>query len=267
MSVEHRLLERIPTPSQDLFYRNYFLHRRPVIIVGAVDGWSDEYRSFDGLARRCGQITLDVDRMGRDAFVFERERRTASVSVRFRDFVNGDDLETSYAQCRADPVTACLDLQSTFLSFAPTSRLGRIETLWIGGGAGYGLHQDIGTDQFLCQLRGRKQVLLVPDTLHNVHALRLEPLRTGRFYRSTLPFDEAPDSLKARDVQYYGATLGPGDVLYIPCAWFHALEPLEPCISIGHRHIFANRFAASAVASVARHIIGSVWRRYTEHHG
>lgn len=261
--LQPRTLERIRDPDPAAFSERYLRPRQPVIIAGALDAWPAQYRSLAGLASRCGDLAVEVDEMGGDAFVFDSRRRTVTTRMRLEDFVAGGRLATGYVQCRGDQVTRLLDVSSTTLSFAPRT-LRRIETIWIGGGAGYGLHHDIGTDQFLCQLVGRKRVLLIADCLRNTAVLRLEPLHSGRFYRSTVAgalTDREAEPPALVGLERFVDTLAPGEVLYIPCAWFHELRPLEPGISIGHRHFLATRFAASVVASLARHVVSSTMAR------
>jgi len=258
---EIRPLERVRVRDAEEFHSLYVRPRRPVIVVGALDEWPEHLRSFAGLAQRCGEATVEVDLTGGHAFVFDRARRTRSSRARLADFVQGDEVASGYVQCRADEVTRRLDLAATRLPFAPRGSIARIESIWIGGGGGYGLHQDIGTDQLLCQLVGRKRVIMIEDSLGNVRALRLEPLRTGRFYRSRIT-----DAL-SHDPSQTGAlagvprlidTLAPGEVLYIPCAWFHELRPLGPGVSVGHRHILPGRYVGSYLGSIARHVAASM---------
>lgn len=185
--------------------------------------------------------------------------------MRLADFIEGGKMSNGYVQSRADRLTQRLGLNALDLPFARLASLRRIDSIWIGGGGGYGLHHDIGTDQFLCQLAGRKRVLAIADRLRNIAALQLEPLFSGRFYRSGIAAalsdrELGPPALAS--LERYVDTLAPGEVLYLPCAWFHQLRPCEPGISVGRRDIRIDRFVGSVIGSLTRHVAASVASRF-----
>lgn len=259
-----RTLERIVAPGPAAFRRHYIQPRRPVIVTGALEAWPRAIRSFRMLARHGGDVTVEVDWMHEAPFVFDRARRTPATTMRLASFIEGGRISLGYVQARSDALTERLRLSATRLPFAPASFLRRIESLWVGGGAGYGLHHDIGSDQLVCQLAGSKQILLLPDDLRTSATLRLEPLRSGRFYRSTIddPWrDPVAEASRLAGCERYVDTLAPGEVLYIPCAWFHDLRPLEPCITVGHRYyLSAIRCTGGALGSLTRHVLSPASR-------
>lgn len=78
----------------------------------------------------------------------------------------------------------------------------------------------------LIQVRGSKKVQLYPpsDVLH----LQFLPGSSS----SKIPniFAENPENLK--NTHSHQVTLFPGDILYIPAFWLHAVQSLEPSISV-----------------------------------
>ncbi len=123
--------------------------------------------------------------------------------------------------------------------------------LWVGP-RGYrtGLHADNG-HLMLCQFHGRKRfVLFAPD-----HTAKLYPeipdqqylaaheigveAQELRFMRQSVRWAQcdplSPDYARfpaLRDAIPYECVVGPGDMLYIPMFWWHAVEALDAAISV-----------------------------------
>lgn len=88
-----------------------------------------------------------------------------------------------------------------------------------------------------CQIRGQKKLILYPPT--DVQYLELPPGASS----STLDiFDHIKDG-KIAHVPYispHEATLGPGDILFIPPLWLHAAPPPLDGVSIAVNVFFRN---------------------------
>lgn len=99
---------------------------------------------------------------------------------------------------------------------------------WIGTGSHYGyLHVD-GSDNFFCVLAGQKTFLLCPfDVLPDIY---IGPLEGGAYKSPASMVDPLrPDLTKfprfARALEKsVTVTLNAGDVLYLPCGWWHCVE-------------------------------------------
>lgn len=123
--------------------------------------------------------------------------------------------------------------------------------LWVSSpGTVSPLHYD-ETDSYLCQVVGRKRLLLWPaSSLEDLQPYpRDHPL--ARRLRVDVTADESPrehletlsDEERERLCAPFAVTLEPGDVLYFPANWAHhteALLPLpgetvEPSFSLGFR--------------------------------
>jgi ribosomal protein L16 Arg81 hydroxylase len=100
---------------------------------------------------------------------------------------------------------------------------------WIGpAGSFTPLHHDL-TNNFLCQLVGRKHVKLVP------------PSETPKLYNDRHVFSAVGD-LDAADLasrfplaasaRFYDLVLQPGEILFIPVGWWHQVRALDFSVSM-----------------------------------
>ena len=110
------------------------------------------------------------------------------------------------------------------------------QNIWYGGkGCKSPLHYD-RADNFLCQVLGRKQLhLFAPSNAAGLypttdtafpHMSQIDVFNSGNVDRQRFPrfSDVAANG--------YTVTIGPGDMLYIPIGWWHAVESLDISISV-----------------------------------
>lgn len=113
--------------------------------------------------------------------------------------------------------------------------------LWAGpGNATTGLHADLDAAIFLIHMGpGTKHVVfLPPSAAQALQATRITeggqyaPFLMDLFARSVTT--DFPSTMALRDhPQLMTLTLHPGDVLYVPCGWFHQVEYVEePSVSV-----------------------------------
>ena len=96
--------------------------------------------------------------------------------------------------------------------------------LWIGpGGTVTSLHHDL-TNNLIAQITGRKAVRLVPAA------------EVGKLYNHAHVFSEIADLDAPVDqarhprlttVRIYDVVLAPGEILFVPLAWWHQVKALE----------------------------------------
>jgi hypothetical protein len=102
---------------------------------------------------------------------------------------------------------------------------------WIcGGGTVNPLHFDFN-EALIGQIAGEKRFLLFPPTDSAKIAGRVE---RAVFRTTSLDFQN-PDRARFPRLgaaQGYEATVVPGDVLYVPCGWWHAMVAPDPSISV-----------------------------------
>tara|TARA_B100000963_G_C22620159_1_gene669533 strand:+ start:1807 stop:2580 length:774 start_codon:yes stop_codon:yes gene_type:complete len=101
--------------------------------------------------------------------------------------------------------------------------------IWIGSkGTKTGLHKDGDDQNYLLQLYGNKRVILFRSDNDSKFKIRKE--KEGGASLSSL------DYWKDRiDIQKKEIVLNPGDILSIPCGWWHCAENLNQSIAISCR--------------------------------
>jgi hypothetical protein len=115
---------------------------------------------------------------------------------------------------------------------------------WLGNGpGGIGLHHDAGADNAVFELIGEKHVLLIPAAdldcavpfsyyaSGNHSGSQFDTFRS-QVNITTFDLSRFPQLLGARA---YLATLGPGEVLYIPTSWFHDVHNTSANLSLSYR--------------------------------
>jgi hypothetical protein len=124
-----------------------------------------------------------------------------------------------------------LDLDFKTPVLVSSSLLGA-RNLWIGGrGATTVLHYD-AQDNFLAQVRGRKDVTLFPPSeLGNLYPFSV---LSGAPHHSQVDID-APDRARFprfRADRALHVSLAEGEMLFIPNCWWHQVRSAEPSISV-----------------------------------
>ncbi|KAJ6258962.1 tRNA methyltransferase ppm2 [Drechslerella dactyloides] len=98
-------------------------------------------------------------------------------------------------------------------------------------GVGVWLHYDVCAN-VLFHVKGRKRILLFPPT--DIPKLQFPPGKTTSLIDNI--FDNIPSGTHPMEV-----VMHPGEALYLPPFWLHAVLPLEPCIAV---NIFFHSFDA-----------------------
>ncbi len=107
------------------------------------------------------------------------------------------------------------------------------DTLWIAPrGSTSSLHHDGDLDNLNLQISGRKLFLLIPPPRHRaLHGYGSAESPVNPFVPDLARF---PGFAGADPVE---ATLGPGDVLFIPKYWWHCVYAVEPSVNLStHFH-------------------------------
>ncbi|XP_046570365.1 HSPB1-associated protein 1 homolog isoform X2 [Haliotis rubra] len=136
----------------------------------------------------------------------------------------------------SDMFEDCSDLLKSvdWSVFGLSGRDGKDSTIWIGSeGASTPCHYDTYGYNLVAQIHGRKRWHLFP------------PSSTEALYPTRLPYEESsvfsevnvgqPDlgrHPRFKESQAVVVTLEPGQVLYVPCHWWHYVECLQTAISI-----------------------------------
>lgn len=105
--------------------------------------------------------------------------------------------------------------------------------LWIGsGGTRTGLHFDF-QDTLLCQVHGKKSILLIPPNQSKYVYPYPDSVTKSRVVPEELDSIKYPNYNKAN---IFEGVIGPGQILYIPRQWWHSVVSLEPSISLSHNY-------------------------------
>ncbi len=216
-----------------------FLDKKPLIIRGAARSWPAINWNFESLGEVCGNhvITIESYDAGEETYweQMNRHKRT----LYFDDYLNE-------LQQRPDPLWSLRENYEIFFSHPELKQDFRVEALfpeitkewfyylWCGP-EGYvtGLHADDLENNILVQIRGEKIFKFYhPDDTEFLY-LESDALCDGAYYSLADPFSLDLEKFPAmRNATEYTATVGPGDMIYIPGFWWHAVKSLSPVISV-----------------------------------
>ena len=208
--IEQGNVERVVAPSAAEFRERFENPRRPVVIEGALRDWPAMTRwTGDALVANYGDVPCTLDHgcaTLRELVERIRAGQNASTDLTLMQ------VPFFVRDIRPLPYVAPADV--TFAN------------IWIGGAKRTQLHYDLA-DNFHAVVRGKKRFYIVSPDQHHL----LYPLVPDRTARRTLSYSQfdffAIDEQRfpvLRDVRYLVADLAPGDALYMPTRWYHAVQ-------------------------------------------
>ncbi len=207
----------------DAFFRDHWEANRPLVVTDAARGWPALTRwTLPRLAQRFGDVEIEVELDRAAARHHEGSWTKMPLSVFVAKVADAGVSNDLYAVARnrntARRLLAPLfdDVVVDERLFDPAGLAGGT-SLWIGpAGTTTPLHHDT-TNILFHQIVGRKRVTLVPPW----EAALLEGLEG--FYCDM--------DLEAAGVPSAAVTLSPGEALFIPVGWYHAVEALDVSVS------------------------------------
>ncbi len=231
-------LERRDALGPDEFLQRYYAANRPVILTGKMADWPAlQLWTPDYLKAKVGGAVVEYQgaRAGDARFEMDKDaHRTSGPFDRFIDLIQrpaagNDAYLTAYNsaanQAALGPLAADQRPLDDFLDPEGGYPNGM---MWIGpAGTLTALHHDL-TNNFIAQVTGRKQVLILP------------PSETGKLYNTTHVFSEVPD-LEAADLarfprlagaRGFNVILEPGEILFAPLAWWHQVKALDFSVTL-----------------------------------
>lgn len=242
----------------------------PLLVRGGADRWPARRRwSFDFFAERGGGVPVVLE-CGNVMQRATRFRRTdlADYIAEIRDprsegaegYLSVFDLFERWPQLRAD------------VDFGPFAavRPFRFPRAWIGpAGTVTGLHADY-PDNLLAQIVGHKVVHIIPPTAER----RVYPSRRYeygiRMSRVDLLADDTRRWPSMAGVPIHRASLGPGDLLYLPGGWWHHVMSTTPSISVNCFGAGVGAFVRHELRELTRaalHRLGLIGRGNCTCHG
>jgi hypothetical protein len=233
-------IERRNGLGREEFLHRYYAANRPVILTGEMTDWPALTRwTPDYLKRAIGSkpIEFQGERSKSPQFeVYKDAHRREMPFDQFIDLVShphigNDAYITAYNSARnADALSALhgdLGFPEKFLSREVEQPNGM---MWIGpAGTLTSLHHDL-TNNLIAQVVGRKRLLVLPAA------------EVGKVYNHLHVFSQIADledpalDLKRfphlADARVYPVTLMPGEMIFMPVAWWHQVKSIDFSVTI-----------------------------------
>jgi len=208
------------------FHADFWQVNRPVVIRGAAARWAALQWSLSGWAETLGDVSVEA-MAGRCALPPWRRQVPSLVQrMPLRELAlhslegTGDEV---YCVARNELLgQAGLAHLARDLGTLPGLDSGGAPRLWVGPrDVSTAVHHDQSSGWFV-QLVGRKELWLASN-------LEPELWETARgLYNEIDPTDPPVES----EVVWHHTVLDPGDAVFLPVGWWHALRALDPCISV-----------------------------------
>jgi hypothetical protein len=220
------------------FLERYYATNRPVILTGEMDDWPAlRLWTPDYLKAKVGsaQVQYQAGRSTNPLFEIEMHRHSREGS--FEDFIDliqqgdgNDAYITANNSARNREALAPLDADMGLLEkFLTPVKAGM---MWIGpAGTVTSLHHDL-TNNFIAQLVGRKRLTILPAA------------DVGKLYNYRHVFSQITDlddpsfSLERypnmAGAHVYEVVLEPGEILFMPVAWWHQVTSLDFSVTVTH---------------------------------
>jgi len=240
-------VDRVPGSISVTEFRETFRRQlRPAVLSGGVSHWKAfrEWNNLSYLKHRAGEEPIPVTRgllldwllkQAADRQLGTRPNRTAgpvfeTMSLaRYMDIMFNEFDPTRILYARNIPVPASIsgDLGDP----APVEGDVDSRTMFVGRRSYTDSHEHGGQDAFMCQLAGAKEVILHPPD--HLHAMALyaspdldnwSPVRFFSVDPKRFPMFAANKPWKA--------VVNPGDALYIPNPWWHAVIALDDEVGV-----------------------------------
>jgi hypothetical protein len=259
-------IERISVPPFKEFVSKYLSRNRPVILKAAMEDWPAYKKwSLEYFQQVHGTATVSIQD-GRDADPhYERNQKFFRKEVIFSDFIERLKQTESSNDFYMTAGNMAQHIESLPEIFADSDAVnigdgyltGQTEgSLWIGPkGTITPLHFDMVNNLF-CQIRGRKQVRLVPSwslpwVYNDYHVYSdVDAARPD--------FDKHP---LFENATVYDFVVNAGEVLFIPIGWWHHLESLDMSISLTRKNLAlpaSNSFGAGFIKESTNFSVGKL---------
>ncbi len=230
-------IERRADLSSDEFLERYYAPQRPVILIGEMRDWPALTRWTPSYLKQAvgpQTITYQGGRNSMKPYEYVKSSREMPFD-RFIDLVAGSEGNDSYMTANDSDVNqkalAALHQDQGLLEkfLSRTGYMSRGMT-WIGpAGTHTNLHHDL-TNNLVAQVVGRKRWKLTPAAdvgkMYNFKHVysRILDLDDPAFDASQYPLRAA--------ARVYDVTISPGEVIFIPFAWWHQVKALDFSVSV-----------------------------------
>ncbi len=259
-------IPRIVNVSKDSFVRDFLEPQQPVIIAGVADNWPAYSKwSFDYLRNTVGskKVPVLVDPVGGPPRGGSPARQNWQLMpiAQCLDSIEHTPLSGGEKCHIAQQPTQ--DLPELKDDFSPPPLIAaetiKATNLWIGpAGKVTQLHHDT-SDNFLCQVKGRKRLTLFDPSQSEY--LYPNATENGRYHVSRMDIDSPDLELfpRYRNAKPIECMLHAGEILYLPAFWWHQVYTIDIAISLNfwwpaHIRNYVNRTAEPHLARTVEDI-------------
>jgi hypothetical protein len=246
-------IRRIKGLTGEQFLERFYAAHRPVILTDEMASWPALTKwSPDYLRNKVGPKVIEYQGGRTKSERFEMYKDAHRKQMPFDEYMDlitqnpgNDAYITAYNSTRNAEALSVLheDLRhhDKFLDGDPARRHGM---MWIGPeGTVTSLHHDL-TNNLIAQIVGRKRIKLIPpaDTLK---------MYNHKYVFSMIPDLDDPNIDLAKypllsAARIYDVTLGPGEMLFVPFAWWHQVKALDFSVTITYTNFhWPNGMAAT----------------------
>ncbi|OBI76397.1 cupin-like domain-containing protein [Mycobacterium sp. E740] len=234
---------RLERPSRDELEERFIIPQRPVVISGAMEDWPAlEQWTNEYLKEKIGGRPLSPSKVtdaGTHIPDAKKGTMAAASEMTFAEYIDLlasgviSDGELYAVQLPIETALPELWPDVRFPAFVDEDKFAAVN-LWFGPGNNFtSLHYDYA-DNFLTQVRGKKQVMLCPPR----EITRVYPYPFGYVGNNLSQVNVASPDLTQfpdwADADRAVVELGPGDMLYIPLVWWHAVWGIGENMSINY---------------------------------
>jgi hypothetical protein len=234
-----RQIERRIGLTTEEFLNNYYAQHRPVILCGEMSDWPALSRWSPAYLREAiGSRVIEYQGGRTKNEVFEIRKDLHKREMPFDQYIDmisrndgNDAYITAYNSDRNTEAVSVLHRDLGFLDKFLTRTAKRPHgMMWFGpAGTFTPLHHDL-TNNFIAQIVGRKRFKLVAAA------------DVGKVYNNYFVFSEVVDLEDPnldltrypllRNARIYDVTLCPGEILFVPIAWWHQVKALDFSVTI-----------------------------------
>jgi hypothetical protein len=232
--------------SRDEFFERYYAAGVPIVLTDTLEHWPAlSHWSPASFKQRLGGAAIEVT-TGRDddlaTHTHFKEPSTISSMAELCDRVDAAGTTNSFYLIAnefgpTDALAPLVDDIAVGHPYIGDERDGQCMLLWFGPrGTVTPLHHDT-KNVLLCQLFGRKRVIVFPRFELPLTGARPDSLYAPIDVRRAEPFPELAEALR------WDVTLAAGEALFLPVGSFHQMHALDVSISLGFSNFRApNRF-------------------------
>jgi Cupin-like domain len=237
---------RVERPSRREFEERFLLPQRPVIISGAMEGWPARERwTNDYLKEKVGARTVRLYKQNAHAdgprrVMYDPKKGLSDMPpVRFAEYIDllaGAEVSDGPLYAGGLPIRTALPELWPDVRFPPfvDEDKYRHTNFWFGPGNNFTPPHYDAANNFLAQIRGRKQVILCPPR----EIARLYPFPfsyvNNHFSQVNILSPDLTRFPGWADADRALVELGPGDMLFIPVYWWHAVWGIDQNMSINY---------------------------------